>query len=108
MNLQKIKSLNGKDEYVLLPVAIYKALKDEIDGELAHKGKSSEDDYVPFHLQDYVDNPIALARMKANLTQEQLAVRLGVSQAYISKIERQDKVTAALLDKATKAIRRKS
>jgi ribosome-binding protein aMBF1 (putative translation factor) len=108
MNLQKIKSLNGKDEYVLLPVAIYKALKVEIDSELAHKGKSSKDDYVSFQLEDYVDNPIALARMKANLTQEQLAERLSVSQAYISKIERQDKVTPALLDRATKAIRRKS
>lgn len=109
MNLQKIRSLDGKEEYVLLPVAIYKALKEEIDGELAYpKGKSSDDEYVPFVLEDYVDNPVALARMKAHLTQQQLAARMGVSQAYISKIERQDRATPALLDRIIKAIARKS
>ena len=109
MNLQKIKSLNGKDEYVLLPVAIYEALKQEIQGELAHaKPKAAtENDYVPFVLEDYVDNPVALARMKGHLTQKQLAERMEVTQAYISKIERQDKVTPALLARVSKAIRRK-
>jgi ribosome-binding protein aMBF1 (putative translation factor) len=109
MNLQKIKSLNGKDEYVLLPVAVYEALKKEIQGELAHgksKAAASEDDYVPFVLEDYVDNPVALARMKANLTQKQLAERMAVTQAYISKIERQDRVTPALLERALEAIHR--
>jgi transcriptional regulator with XRE-family HTH domain len=46
--------------------------------------------------------------MKAHLTQKQLAGRLGVTQAYISKIERQDKVTPALLDRVARAIRRKA
>lgn len=107
MRLQTIKSADGKDEYVLLPVAVYRALKGEIEDKLAHrfpKGKAA-DEYVPFVLEDYVDNPVALARMKARLTQQDLAERLGVSQAYISKIERQDKVTPALLDRVAKAIR---
>lgn len=110
MTLQKIKSLNGKDEYVLLPVAIYEALKIEIHGKLTHRNakKGTRDNYVPFVLEDYVDNPIALARMKAHLTQKQLAERLDVTQAYISKIERQDRVTPTLLDRVTKAIRRKA
>lgn len=113
MNLQRIKSLNGKDEYVLLPVAVYEALKDKIHGKLAPvraktKTKTAADEYVPFVLEDYVDNPVALARMKAHLTQKQLAERMGVTQAYISKIERQDKVTPGLLDRAIKAIRSKS
>ncbi|MBI4985845.1 MAG: helix-turn-helix transcriptional regulator [Rhodocyclales bacterium] len=110
MNLQKIRSLNGKDEYVLLPVAVYEALKHEIQDALAHpKAKAGTDDvYVPFVLEDYVDNPVALARMKAHLTQKQLVERMEVTQAYISKIERQDKVTPALLDRVRKAIRRKS
>lgn len=110
MSLQKIKSLNGKDEYVLLPVAVYEALKHEIEGELAHpKLKTvADDEYVPFDLEDYVDNAVALARMKAHLTQKQLAKRMEVTQAYISKIERQDKVTPALLGRVNKAIRRKS
>lgn len=107
MNLQKIKSLSGKDEYVLLPVAVYEALKTEIKDSLAHQKTNpvANDEYVPFVLEDYVDNPIALARMKAHLTQKQLAERLGVTQAYISKVERQDKATPALLDRVTKAIR---
>lgn len=110
MNLQKIKSLNGKDEYVLLPVAVYEALKVEIQSELTHAKpkKASDDEYVPFVLEDYVDNPVALARMKAHLTQKQLAGRMGVTQAYISKLERQDKVSPAVLDRTLTAIRRKA
>lgn len=107
MRLQTIKSADGKDEYVLLPVAVYHALKGEIEDKLAHRSpkRKAADEYVPFVLEDYVDNPVALARMKAHLTQQELAERLGVSQAYISKIERQDKVTPALLDRVAKAIR---
>lgn len=107
MRLQTIKSADGKDEYVLLPVAVYRALKNKIEDELAHrspKGKS-DDDYVPFVLEDYVQNPVALARIKAHLTQQELAERLGVSQAYISKVERQGKVTPSLLERVTKAMR---
>lgn len=104
MNLQKIKSINGKDEYVLLPVAVYQALKSEIDNEIAHKRMPAEAEYIPFDIEDYVDNPAALVRMKANLTQRQLAQRMGVSQAYISKIERQDTVTPKLLERVHKAM----
>lgn len=35
MTLQKIKSVQGKDEYVLLPIAVYHTLKDQIEKELA-------------------------------------------------------------------------
>jgi transcriptional regulator with XRE-family HTH domain len=52
---------------------------------------------VPFVLDDYVDNPVALARMKAHITQKELALRMNVTQAYVSKIERQEKVTPKLL-----------
>ncbi len=34
MNLQTIKSLDGKVEYVLLPVAAYKALRHQITEQL--------------------------------------------------------------------------
>ena len=50
-------------------------------------------------LENYVDNPIALSRMKAHITQKELAERMGVTQAYISKIERQEKVTLKLLER---------
>lgn len=94
-NLQVINSLEGKPEYVLIPFRVYRALRKEIDNRIS-KG-AEQDDYVPFELEDYVDNPVALARIKARMTQDQLAQRLGVSQAYISKLEKQTKVTAKVL-----------
>lgn len=56
-------------------------------------------EYIPFDLESFVDNPIALSRIKARITQSELAERMGVTQAYISKIERQEKVTSKLLEK---------
>ncbi|MBZ0093807.1 MAG: helix-turn-helix domain-containing protein [Sulfuricella sp.] len=106
MTLQTIKSIDGKDEYVLLPVMVYKALKQEIEDELAGLEAATEkgEEYAPFVLDDYVDNPVALARMKAHITQKELALRLKVTQAYISKIERQDKVTPQLLARVKAAL----
>ncbi len=103
MTLQIIKSVDGKDEYVLLPVPIYRALKDEIEDELADFAKNG--DYVPFDVADYVDNPVALARIRAHVTQEELAQRMDVSQAYISKIEQQKKVTTKLLQRVNEALK---
>lgn len=101
MSLQIIKSVDGKDEYVLLPIRIYNALRDQI------RKKMSSNEYALFDPADYVDNPIALARIKAGITQEELAKRMKVSQAYISKIECQDKVTPKMLQKAKTALEKK-
>ena len=101
MSVNIIKSLDG-EEYVLLPVRVYRALRKSIEKKLAEKDDA---DYVPFELEDYVDNPVALARIKANLTQGKLAQRMNVSQAYISKVERQDKVTAKLLERVKTALK---
>ena len=101
MSVNIIKSLDG-EEYVLLPLRVYRALRESIEKKLAEKDDA---DYVPFELEDYVDNPIALARIKAKLTQEELAQRINVSQAYISKVERQNKVSAKLLERVKKALK---
>lgn len=92
MSLQVIKSINGKDEYVLLPVDIYNRLKPQIDSALAKQ-------YEVFELTDYITNPVALMRIKANLTQKNLADLLGVSQAYISKIESSNDVSIKVINK---------
>jgi DNA-binding XRE family transcriptional regulator len=92
MTLQIIKSLDGKEEYALLPIAAYNSLKPQIH-------KVLEADYVEFDIYDYVQNPVALARIEANLTQEELAKKMGVTQAYISKLENQESVTAKVLKK---------
>ncbi len=102
MTLQKIKSINGKDEYVLLPMAVYRALKDQIEKELATQDAGQ--DYVPFVLEDYVDNPVALARIKAGITQQELAQRLGVSQAYVSQVERRSNLSNKMLERVHIAI----
>jgi ribosome-binding protein aMBF1 (putative translation factor) len=101
MSVNIIKSLDG-EEYVLLPVRVYRALRKSIEKKLAEK---DDTDYVLFELENYVDNPVALARIKANLTQEELAQRMNVSQAYISKVERQNKVTLKLLERVKKALK---
>lgn len=102
MTLQIIKSIDGKAEYVLLPFNVYNALRDKIEEAL--KKKYSSEDYVPFELADYVDNPVALARINAGITQEELAKHMKVTQAYISKLEAQSKVTAKVLKKVKAAI----
>lgn len=102
MTLQIIKSIDGKAEYVLLPINVYNSLRDEIENAL--KKKYSGDDYITFELTDYVDNPVALARINAEMTQEELAKRMNVTQAYISKLEAQSKVTAKVLKKIKAAI----
>jgi DNA-binding XRE family transcriptional regulator len=101
LNLNTIKTLDGQ-EYVLLPLQIYTDLKDEIDARII---KSHDDDYSPFILEDYIDNPVALARIKAQVTQEELANLMSVSQAYISKIESKDDVSLSVITKVNKALR---
>lgn len=102
MNLQIIKSVKGQDEYVLMPITLYHSLRDEILKRM--KGIEMKADYVAFDPADYVDNPIALARINAGMTQKELSKRMKVSQAYVSKIEAQDHVTAKLLQKVKKAL----
>lgn len=102
MSIQTIKTADGKD-YVLLPADVYQALKHQIDNKMAETAHN-EDAYVPFVIEDYVDNPIAQARIKAGMTQKELASRLGLTQAYISKVEAQDKVTAKLLQRINQVL----
>jgi len=101
MNLQVIKSTIGKPEYVLLPIKVYRHLRQTIHHAMA----DDQQDFVAFDVADYVDNQVALTRIKAHLTQQQLAKLMGVSQAYISKIEHQTTVSGKMLAKVQAAIR---
>lgn len=104
--LQTIKSISGVAEYVLLPMAVYRVLHKTIERELGRLKSSAQDDFVLFDVADYIDNPIALARVKSGVRQSELAKLLGVSQAYISKVENQDKVSPLLLNRVRQALRR--
>ena len=66
---------------------------------------SQTDEYMPFVLSDYITNPLRVARIEAGLSQQDLAVRLGVTQGYVSRIEgRNFKVSDKLMLKIKKAL----
>lgn len=84
----------GKPAFAVIPYEEYLALTEQ-------GGKSTrndDDEYVPFVLSDYINNPVRVARIEAGINQEELAKRLGVTQGYISKIEgRNHKVSDKLM-----------
>lgn len=71
-----------------------------------HITKSSKrrEKYVNFDIADYIDNAVALARVKAHITQKELAEAMGVTQAYVSKLENQEKVSPKVLHKVYQAL----
>jgi len=75
-----------------IPMAIYQALKEPIEALL-----EDEEEYILFEPANYVENPVALARIKAHITREELAQRLDVSKGYIAKIEHSALVTDKML-----------
>lgn len=94
---------NGKPAFVVLAYADYLALTGS-DGKKA----SSNDEFVPFVVSDYIRNPIRLIRIEAGLNQAQLAKRLGVSQGYVSRIEgRKYRVSDKLLKRVKDALKTK-
>lgn len=103
--LQTIKNTSGNPEYVLLPVEVYKHLKENID--IMVDKCILQESYIDFSPADFIKNRIALARMKAKVTQVSLAKYLSVSQAYISKIENDEyKITEELFEKINTAIKK--
>ena len=63
-----------------------------------------EEDYVDFDPADYVDNPVALARMKAQVKQIDLARQMKGTQSYISKLEHADQVSDEAMRKVQAAL----
>lgn len=102
MSIQTIKTLDGH-EFVLLPIDCYERLKTQID-EYLSKQELNKEAYVPFILENYVRNPVALARINAGVTQKELSELLNVSQAYISKIESREHVSAKTMLKIQQAL----
>lgn len=108
MNVQIIKDRRGKPEYVLLPVRVYEALRSQIERKLSdlEAGPDDADDYEPFDPADYLDNPVAVERMRAAVRQKALAKAMGVSQAYISKLEHAEHVTPETLERVRSTLKR--
>ncbi len=100
MNVQTIKAADGQ-EFVLLPIGCYEKLKPQIE---EYFDTENDDEYVPFVLEHFVKNPIALARARAGLTQKELADLMGCAQSNISQLETGDSVTADALIRVKEAI----
>ena len=80
-----------KPAFAVIPYADYIKLVD---------CTKDDNETVPFILSDYIQNPIRVARIQSNLSQQELAARLNVSQGYISRIEsRNFKVSDKLMHK---------
>ena len=101
MNLQTIK-LNGRD-FVLIPALCYKAKKKQIDQLVSDV--DTDDTCIPFSVDDYFDNPVVLARMKAGVTQYKLAKLMKVSQSYISQLENNDKISRDVMLKVKRVLK---
>jgi DNA-binding Xre family transcriptional regulator len=77
-----------KDQDLIDAAYIQDILSDPEEGEI-----------IDFNFSDYVDNPVQLRRLKSGISQKELAQKMGVTQAYISKLERTDVVSAKALKK---------
>ena len=93
MNIQIINNKHNQAEYALLPIKLYRSLEPQI------KEAQLNDEFVVFNLDDFVTNPVANIRIKKGLTQKQLATKMEVSQAYISKLEQQSNISDKTLFK---------
>ena len=82
---------DNKPAFAVIPYADYIQLAGDT---------KDDNETVPFLLTDYIQNPIRVARIQANLSQQDLAERLNVTQGYISRIEgRSFKVNDKLMHK---------
>jgi len=108
MNPQILFDLHGRPEYMLVPMAVYETLKEEIDRQLAlyspnAGGLSDGEDEMSFP-EPFIKNPITRMRMRADLKQKDLAELLGVTQAYVSKVENSDRVSARAISRVRAAL----
>lgn len=110
--LQILKDLAGRDQFVVIPHSVYERLKERIDSEYEAQRQSMaltsavEDDAqmagTPFR------NPVTLMRMRAGLKQKELAEALGITQAYVSKMENAEVVSPRFIGKVRAALQRRA
>lgn len=100
MNPQIIYDTTGqRPEFAVIPWKEYQQLVKQDDAQTV----------MAFDVANYIENPIKAMRIKASTTQIELAQLMGVSQAYIGKIESAShKPTANLTARVQQAISAKA
>jgi DNA-binding XRE family transcriptional regulator len=87
--------------YVMLPVEEYNRL-------VAASPRIPESPYIPFEVVTrHIDEGISKARAwreYLGLTQQQVAERMGISQAALSKLEKQQRPRRATLERLAQAL----
>ena len=95
MEYQTIKE-NGKVKFVVLPIESFRALLDQLEDKSdlqAIREANSEPLYDQEEAESYIFmNPVKRERLDRGWTQQELARRLGVTQATVAKWERQGAV----------------
>jgi ribosome-binding protein aMBF1 (putative translation factor) len=82
-------------------------LNNQIENELVEleAWADEDEDYIDFAPADYVENPVALARLQAQVKQVDLARHMKATQPYISKLEHADQVSNEALQKIKAALK---
>ena len=95
MEYQTIKE-NGKVKYVILPFNLFNELIERLEDESDLRDireARSEPLYGQNEAENYIFmNPVKRERLERGWTQEELANRIGVKQATVSKWEREGAV----------------
>lgn len=108
---QIIKDIYGRDQFVVIPVSVYERLKERIDAEYdaqrqaaAISAVEDDDEFAPTALR----NPVTLMRMRAGLKQKELAEALGITQAYVSKMENAESIPPRFIGKVRAALQKRA
>lgn len=92
-------------EFAVIPWSEYQRLCKQAAEQITRPADESDNDYLDFDLAHYITNPIRRLRVKAGCTQSHIAKTLGVSQAYIAKIEHEDyQPTPELIERIKSAL----
>ncbi len=109
MKLQTIRSINGADEYILVPAKVYKRLDVNTRRAITRASRrvNANDQYHVFNPAEYVDQPVVLARLRAGVSQIDLAARLGVGLSVLKRVEAKSLCAATFLDAVRRVLRDK-
>jgi DNA-binding XRE family transcriptional regulator len=76
----------GKPMFVVIKYDEFLALTGRRASKQVSK-QAADEEFMPFVLSNYIQNPLKVKRIESGLTQKDLAKAMGVSQGYISRIE---------------------